>query len=283
VNRRAPPPSYVGAADRAVLALGTAERGALRRARDEEHAERLGYTGRDAGPAGMPGPPAVIHAPGGELVEKLLPMGATVFDREWRKLPDESMYLPTVDPRNPFKFTVGSYSVPKGTFLLLEHYEFRVMLPDPISPHDYRYAEDGRFAGSLGFDINVNSSERGGDVSYQLDPQPIPTALEQFEPTVAPVTRGGRGATTARFQRVAASSFAATAGIGTSLSAPRRRPMGPAGRAFCWAIEPERILSIVCAVYRRVSTPLAGVYASASGHLISAEVATTLLNRTRLR
>ena len=233
---------------------------------------------------------SLVHMPGGELVFKLIPRGAQPMEREFSTLPEESMFLPGLDPDHPFQWTVGAYQVPKNNQLWLEDVKTAVLLPDPIDPHGFRFAEPGRFRGVLGFILTV-ADRQYGDFAYQLDPIPRPTARQEFETIIIPVTTlqevtGAAPATTTttdRFSRAAAQSFASVAGVGLSLRGPSGLPPGPRNRPWVWSIEQDQVLAIRCVIYRRISAPIAGIYAMIAGHILPQDLAHALTERTRPR
>lgn len=246
-------------------------------ARQGEEAHRAGTLGRDAGPPSL-GPQAeLVRQPGGEVVTKLLHPGFITFERIFETLPEDGMFSPEVSPGNPFQFTVGAYQVPEDMKLWLVDYHFTVLLQDGLMPGQYRIAEDGRFQGVLGFDLNV-AGQREGDIAYQLDPVPIQVTQQQFE---QPVTR--RRTTSAQFVRAAAGSFAATSSQGSSLMPARRSVQGPDSRSWAWIIDAERTLAVQCVIFRRLRVPIAGVYARVAGHLLHSQLSDTLENRIRPR
>jgi hypothetical protein len=228
--------------------------------------------------------------PGGELISKLIPSEAQPMQREFSTLPEESMFLPGLDPDHPFQWTLGSYQVPKGSTLWFEDVKTAVLMPDPIDPHGYRFAEAGRFRGVLGFILTVNDRQYG-DFSYELDPIPRPTSRQEFEQVIIPVTIrqaiAGVAAATVntidRFSRAAAQGFASVAGIGTSLRGPSAGPPGPRNRPWVWSIEQQQSIAVRCVIYRRISAPIAGIYAMIAGHVLPQGLASALAERTRAR
>jgi hypothetical protein len=259
--------------------------------RTPSRALREGTASLDGTSPGMDAAPILVNMPGGELVSKLLPDEAQPMQREFSTLPEESMFLPGLDPDHPFQWTLGSYKVPRGTTLWLEDMKTAVLLPDPIDPHGYRFAEAGRFRGVLGFAITVNDRQYG-DFAYELDPIPRPTARQEFETIIIPVTpsQAYTGAPvpatttmTDRFSRAAAQSFASVAGLGTSLRGPSGMPPGPRNRAWVWTLEQDQTIAVRCVIYRRISAPIAGIYAMIAGHVLPQDHAYALSRRVRAR
>ena len=225
-------------------------------------------------------PPA--YGQGGEIVDKYVHPNMTTFERLFQSLPEEGMFMPGLTSRNPFQFTVGSYTVPKGMTLWLEDYGNCVLLPDPVNAGDYRYAEDGRFSGNLGFDMTVSDS-RNANIVYQLDPAPIAEQGQEFEQVVIVPGNSRVPPVTSQFNRSAATSFASVAGSGSSLQPPRRRPAGPHSRPYVWEILEDQTIAVRCVVFRRVLTPIAGISCTLAGHLMQNDLAISLRNRQRPR
>jgi hypothetical protein len=254
--------------------------------RETELAYDAGLMGRNAAPPGVGPQVGLQHEPGGELSKKFLHPMFTTMEREFRVLPDEGMFRSSVSPSSPYQFTVGAYRVPQNMALWLEDYAFAIMLPDAISPYDYRYQEPGRFSGSVGFDINVNDM-RGQDLAYQLDPIPTPLARQEYDRAVNQVVTipGGRGRPTTedKFNRAAANSFGSTAGVGNALMPVRGRVAGPRSRSFVWPITEGQSVAVRCLVFRPLTTPISGFYAQLSGHLMHINVHQALVERLRVR
>jgi hypothetical protein len=258
--------------------------------RQRTQQEQAGSSGPDPGPPGIGPPPALFHLPGGEIVSKLVPDEAQPMQREFSTMPEESMFLPGIDPNHPFQWTVGSFSVPKSSTLWLCDIKTAVLMPDPIDPHGHRFAESGRFRGVLGFLLSV-SDRQYGNFSYELNPVPRPTSRQEFETTLIRVTPAQSIAgvapatttTTDRFSRAAASSVASVAGVGTSLRGPSAMPPGPRNRPWVWTVEQEQVVAVRCVVYRRISSPIAGIYAMIAGHILPQQLAHALSERTRAR
>jgi hypothetical protein len=242
------------------------------------------------GPAGMAPPPMLVHQPGGQIVEQLVTEDFEPWQREFRTLPEEGMFLPGLDPDHPFMFTVGSYTVAKSRTLWIVDYDTGVLMPDPIDPHGYRLGEDGRFSGVMGFRMTVAERD-AGDVAYQLEPVPRPIARQEFEPVLLPTSAvqatfgpvPGTVATIDRFARSAAMSFASPAGSGSSLRGPSRVPPGPRNRPWLRTVDSGDTVAVRCTIYRRISAPIAGIYAMIAGYLVPTLTSDAILERMRPR
>ena len=243
---------------------------------------RDGVFGLGSGPPGTGTPPPVYHEPGGDVVTQQL-MHPTFQNVEelFRTLPDESFFSPLLTPDRPYEFPIGSYQVPKNMQLWLTDFDFGVLRQSGIDPGDFVLAEDWRFSGVMGFDIQI-SGKRYGNISYQLDPAPIPNTTEIFEPPIPTVPgRDGVAATPSQFNRAQANSFAATSGAGSSLLPVRRGPYGPRGGPFTIVVEEDQFVELRCTVFREVTTPIAGVQAILAGFQVHTNLGQALLGRLR--
>lgn len=239
-----------------------------------------GATGRASGPAGMGADPASIHEPGGDMLRQLLhPDAFTVFEQEFRGLPDEGMFDAT--PDRPFTFELGAVRVPKAMHLWLSDYRFGVMLLSGMDPGDFRIAEDGRFSGKLGFQLEVNG-QINGKLRYQLDPVPIRKASLGAEPRPTADPFGPGRTPQSVFDRQAAQSFAAGAGTGLATLPNRRAVQGPENRnPWTWIVEEGQVVVLKCVIFRALTTPIGAIFGRVAGHELSATVSRALINRMR--
>lgn len=231
-------------------------------------------------PAGVGLTPQSMRLPGGDLLQQLLdPTVYTVFEREYRSLPDDGMYSPSLGPGRPsFEFTLGSFTVPKGQSLWLSDYQGGVLLLDGVNPGDFRPAEEGRFSGSMGFDLTVNE-RRVADISYQLDPVPIPPNRSQFDPQ--PGTARPRPA---QFNAAAAESFASTSTASMALMPVRRPVQGPQmNKPWMWIIDEGQRVALKCVIFRPILSPIAAIFGRLAGHKIQTNVSGALIEQMRPR
>ena len=239
---------------------------------------RAGLIGRKAGPPGQGKAPLGVNVAGGEIVQRLQPEQLTTYEDLFTALPSEGMFSAALNPREPFQFELGSFTVPKKQTLWLTDYRCGVLLFDGVGPGDYRVAEDGRFRGVMGFDLR-RSGARMGRTRYQLDPIPIQASRSEFEEVVLPSGAPAGG----KFNRNAATSFASVAGQGTSLLPVWSKVMGPRDGIWTWVVEDGDNVSISCVVFRPIPVPIAGVFARLSGHLVYVDTARAIQERTRPR
>lgn len=258
-----PGPSYVPTPEPAPLEIAQA---------------RAGLIGQSAGAPGAGPEPTLVHDPGGDAVRQLLPQGFIVLDQLYRKLPQDALYLPTLRPSKPFTFLLGQYQVPKGMHLWLSSYRYGLMLLGGVDAGDMRYAEDGRFAGSISWDLSVDGT-RHGRLTYELDPQPIEFARPQ--PVLASTTVGVPGTTPAAN---AHQSFEGLGQFGSSALPQDREIQGPHnGNPWTWVVQEGQTVACRCIVFRRLKTPVAAIFARLGGYLLHCQTSSTLIQRMRSR
>jgi hypothetical protein len=223
--------------------------------------------------------PTDVRVPGGDAVSQLLhPEVFTVFEREYRALPEEGMFSPLIGGLRPsFEFVLGSWTVPSGQSLWLLDYQFGVLLLDGVNPGDFREGEEGRFSGVMGFDLTVNE-RRTADIQYQLDPVPIQINRPQFDPNPAITARPRASA----FNVAAAESFASTSTAGLSILPVRRGLQGPNhGNPWTWIVDEGQRVALKCIIWRPILSPIAAIYGRIAGYKLQCSLSSALVNRTR--
>jgi len=234
-----------------------------------------GAAGQEAGPHGMGPPPALQHAPGGDLLRGIQHPGFTTVEQLFRVLPEEGWFSPNLNPSKPVKFEFGGFRVPENETFLITDYQFLPLRLSGLDPFDFVGAAPYRFSGYMGFDIAVNRT-RLSSLFYQLDPAPVQFFRESF---VAPTGR----VTTAQFNKARANAFGSTAGEGASLLPARPNVQGARGMPFTMIAGPGTSVSLSCVIFRRIMAPLAGIQGSVSGYTIASTVMSSLFNRVRPR
>ncbi len=231
------------------------------------------YSGQEAGVPGMSTLTDTVHLPGGESVTKFLHPVFTIFERQYSVLPDEGWFQPSVNPRNPIQFQLGSFEVPKDQCLWLFDYEFFIMRPSGLDPGDWFRAEEGRFSNVLGFDLTF-TGRREANTSYSLDPAPVQVQRPEFEVQVGQANAG-------QFNRSAANSFASTASAGTSLLPVRDTLMGARGMPFTIIAKQNTRVAMNTVIFRPVQSPIAAVVSRMGGYLLHHNLSESLMNRVR--
>jgi hypothetical protein len=234
--------------------------------------QQTGWEGQGTGPPGLGPEPDLVRSSGGDVISRIVHPALTIFERLYRRLPEESFYSPKVSPRSPIQFEIGSVSVPKHSALWMFDYEFAVFRFSGIDPNDTLKAEPGRFGGFMGFDLTF-SGRRLTSASYQLDPAPIPFQRGGFELTDV----------TTQFDDAAAGSYASSASPGKSLLPVRQEVMGARNSPFMLVAGPGTSISMSCVIFRTVTSPIAFIQSNLGGYLLHQQVSEALLNRVRPR
>lgn len=232
----------------------------------------------------MGAPPVLTHNPGGQLLELIQHPAFTTVEHLFRVLPEGAWFEPTVSPQKPIKFEFGSFLVPKNQYFLVTDYQFTPLRQSGVDPFDFVYAADGRFSGVMGFDITVGAGgRRTSNLSMQLDPAPVQFFRSSFAQPVAPVTSFRGGPSSAPFNTAAANAFGSVAGEGKSLLPARGNVQGSRSTPFTMIAEGGTSVALSCVIFRRVTTPLAGIEARVAGYQIHANTMSALLERMRPR
>jgi hypothetical protein len=235
-----------------------------------------GSAGQSAGPPGFAPEPKLIHEPGGDIARELVHPSHTIYENLYRVLPDESWYAPTVSPSQPVQFEFDTFVVPPGMHLWLRDYEFTIFRQSGIDAGDYMPAEEGRFSGVMGFDVNF-TGKRLSNLLYQLDPVPTLAARPTYQPPP------GNRAVPDQFDTSAAQSFAANASPGTSLLPVRRFVQGAREAPFTLIAREGDTVSLNVVIFRPVPTPLATIQGRSAGFLMHSQVSLALIERLRPR
>ena len=239
--------------------------------------------GQTSGPPDLGPAPDVWHQPGGEWTTKILHPALQLADREFRVLPEEGWFDPSVSFDRPIIVPLGALNVPENLVLFMNDYRFFVMRPSGLDPSDFLEAAAGRFSGVMGFDIQING-QRFGDLLYQLDPVPQQLTSQAFEPPIAanPPAESAR-AVPAQFNRATANSFASAAGVGTSLLPLQSNVQGPRNQPFTFIAGPASVVSLKAVIFRPITSPISAVAGKVSGHYLAQNTALAIINRIRPR
>jgi hypothetical protein len=243
-----------------------------RRQAERVQSQQTGWEGQSTGPPGLGPEPALTRSSGGDVINRIVHPALTIFERMYRRLPDESFFSPKVSPRVPVQFEIGSFTVPKHSSLWMFDYEFGVYRFSGIDPNDTLKAEPGRFGGMMGFDLTF-SGRRLTSTSYQLDPAPIPFQRGAFQALDV----------STQFDDAAAGSFASAASPGKSLLPVRDEVMGARNSPFMLVANPGATISMSCVIFRTVTSPIAFIQSAMGGYLLHQQVSEAMLNRVRPR
>lgn len=205
--------------------------------------------------------PEPVCLPGGLVNMGLVHPSVQILKRSWRVLPVDSFYDASVSPQSPIQFEIGSYQVPNSMDLWLFDYEASVYRFSGIDPLDWVRAEDGRFNGSIAFDLQINNT-RPGNIAFELQPHASTLQRSAFDPPI------GSPAGVDQFARANANQFGAAASQGTSLFAPGRDRMGPRNGPFCYLAKETSFISLSAVVWRTVTSPIACLEGVIAGYLV---------------
>ncbi len=235
--------------------------------------------GQPAGPPGFGAPPVGVHEPGGDIVRRMVhPTAFTIFEQLYRTLPEGGWYSPAVSPSSPVQFEMGVFIVPPGQNLWLFDYQFTVFRQSGIDPGDMIPAEEGRFGGVMGFDINF-SGRRMSNLLYQLDPVNVQLQRPTFQ---RPPSADAR-ASPSQFNVAAANSFASSANPGTSLLPVRSNVQGARHSPFVLVAQEGDRVSLNTVIFRPVPSPLASIQGRSAGYLLHTQASSSLIDRLRPR
>jgi hypothetical protein len=251
---------------------------------DGVHAQAAGglirdrNVGQSAGPPGMGQEPQLVHEPGGAILHQLQHPAFQRVAQLYKVLPEDSWFDPLVGPENPVQFQMGAFQVPDGMQYWLFEYDFAAWRQSGVDPADSIVAEEGRFGTVLGFDLTVDGW-RTGNLLYQLNPVPVQLQKTQYQPQAGRAARIDPFA----FDVAAAESFASSAGPGLSLLPPGTNTQSPTDLPFTIIANEGQWVAFSAVIFETVDAPLTGLSAFHSGYLISTNVATSLIQRLRVR
>jgi hypothetical protein len=231
--------------------------------------------GQGAGPALLGVEPTPVRQPGGDVVNAIVHPSITVFDRLYRKLPQQGFFSSQISGESPVEFELGAFEVPEGTEFWMFDYEFSVFRPSGQDPGDVIQAERSRFSGFMGFDLTFNGT-RLADLSYELDPSAITASRDAFQqpPGVGQPAPNAYGAATVN-------SFASTASPGLSLLPVRDNVMGARNSPFSLVSGETSRVAASCVIFRQITAPLAFIQATIAGYLVQNQTSSALINRIR--
>ena len=230
-------------------------------------------------PAPYPGEGATcgadrVHLAGGALNSLLVDPSVVPFEQLYRRLPEEGMFLDSVNPEQPFSFELGAFRVPNNFTLLLFDLRPDIYRFSGVDAGDTVPVESRRFSSIMGFQISVDQRQPG-NLLYQLDPVPIQTftqafttpgvALGDFPPALAAALGAAQGS---RFNIAAASSFASASGAGQSLLPQRPTRPGPLSVPYTLYAHSGQTVQIRCVIFNPIPSPIAFIEYDIAGILL---------------
>lgn len=215
-----------------------------------------------------------VQLAGGFLNTLLVHPEVTPFEQLYRRLPEEGMFLDTVNPENPFTFELGAFRVPDTFMLLLFDLRPDIYRFSGVDPGDTVPVEARRFSSVLGFQVTVDQRQPA-NLLYQLDPVPIQTFQEAFTPPIQPVAEVPTALqnvlgifNNSRFNIAQATSFASAAGAGDQLLPQRPTRYGALDVPFTLYVGPGQTFQVRCVVFNPVPSPIAFVEYDIAGMLM---------------
>jgi len=206
----------------------------------------------------------VVEA-GGALAFQLLLKTTPVFERLWRRLPEEGMFSSAVSPSNPFVFELGAFTVPERMALLVFDVRPDIYRFSGVDAGDFVPIEARRFGSIMGFELTVEQ-EHQGNIQFQIDPVQIQRTSQQafvsnnivnpqFNTTQQAI---GGAATNANTQG------------SSSMILPQRptRYGAPAPLPFTIYAGANQTVQARCSIFRPIPTPIAFVEFDLSGYLV---------------
>jgi hypothetical protein len=227
--------------------------------------------GMGTGPFGVGKLPTLVHEPGGDVLRELLHPAFVPFERLFRVLPEDAWFDPSVSPRRPISFELGSFEVPDNQHLWMYDYEFAVYRLSGMDPGDIVRLEEYRLSAVLGFDVTF-SGRRPDNIAYELDPVPVSVTRGAFD-------QGGSAPAAGAFNKAAANSFAATASPGTALLPVRTRRMGARQTPFTLVARTRDRVALSCVIFRPVPLPVAAIEGIMAGFLVHTQMSQELIHR----
>ena len=122
-----------------------------------------------------------VQLAGGFIASLLVNPMLVPFEQLYRREADEGMFLDEVSPENPFAFELGAFRVPADMALLIFDIRPDIYRFSGVDAGDAVPVEARRYSSQLGFDLTVDQ-QRQGNTLFQLNPVPIQTFPQAFQP-----------------------------------------------------------------------------------------------------
>jgi hypothetical protein len=215
-----------------------------------------------------------VQLAGGELNTLLVHPEILPFEKLYRRLPEEGMFLPGVSPETPFVFELGAFRVPDTFELLMFDLRPDIFRFNGVDPGDTVPVEARRFSSIMGFEITIDQ-RHVGNVEFQLDPIPIQSTPQAFTPEQGIGEFAGLLPASA-FNIAAANSFANAAGAGLSLNPQRPHRYGALSIPFTLYARSGQTVQIRCVIFRPIPSPIAFIEYDIGGLLLPDEWVTSM-------
>lgn len=209
---------------------------------------------------------------GGAFQNQLVHPEIIPFERLYRILPDEGMFLEQVTPEQPFTATLGSFRVPGRQTLIVTDFRPDIYRFSGVSAGDTVPVEARRFGSIMGYDITIDG-RHPGNLEMQIDPVLItqPQVFAQIQglnvENFALLASMGVPPF-ARYDAAASTSFGSTAGAGQSLLPQRPTRYGPLSMPFSLYVKSDSIIEVRVVIFHPIPSPIAWIEADLAGMLV---------------
>lgn len=209
-----------------------------------------------------------VSISGGDLLNQIQHPKSIVFERIYRRQPEEGMFDAQVSPSRPFVFELGAYRVPPQMSLLIFDLRPDIYRFSGLDPGDYAPVAARRFGSVVGFDITIDNNHLG-NLEYELDPVPIQrTSTQAFRNRNPDDPFQEQASLNIGFSN----RFANAAGSGQSLQPQRPIRFGaPAPVPFTLIAKSDQVVQVTCSIFRPFPSPIAFFEYGISGVLVPAK------------
>lgn len=218
-------------------------------------------------PQPMPGsavtlmPSMRAQQPGGELMAYVQSQEIQYFEQLYRKLPPDGMYAAT--PNKPETFTMGVFKVPESMVLVIVDFAFDIYRFSGAAASDFFPIENKRLSTQVGWDITVNNTRPGQQLSFQLIPAVQTQSQQAFaqKNLLAPAQPW-------QFDQIRASQSQGPAGPALSMMPQRHHRDGQVKVSSNYVARSSSELIVTCSIINEIPIPVAFFEANIMGMLM---------------
>jgi hypothetical protein len=194
------------------------------------------------------------------------------WERLYRILPDEGMFLDEVTPEQPFTATLGSFKVPGQQTLIITDFRPDIYRFSGMSAGDTVPVEARRFGSIMGYDITVNGMHPG-NLEMQIDPVLItqPQVFSQIQGLNVEnfsLLAAAGVPPFARYDASAAASFGSSSGAGSAMLPQRPTRYGPLSMPFTLYAQSDSVVQVRVIIFHPMPVPIAWIEADIAGMLV---------------